>query len=117
MHDPNRRKSGRLVCAGLISTMGGVMDLSAGGCRVVCQHWRALPEGTHIQIALEGEGMAVVMSARVVRRTKISMFRAEYGLEFVQVTPDQRSVLTALSHIATLKRVMPTMEEAANRAA
>lgn len=117
MSDLNRRKSGRLMCAGLFSSLGVVADLSAGGCRVQCTHWRSLPMGGTFHVTLEGDGMAVLLTARIVRKTRLGFRRYEYGLEFIDMTDQQRQMLAELSRITSVKRVMSTMEEAANRAA
>ena len=117
MDDNNRRKSGRLVCAGLISSLGEVPDLSAGGCRIVCSHWIPLLMGSEHQITLEGDESTVVVTAKIVRRIRRGLRSFEYGMEFVNITDNQRAHIGNLSRTVSVKRLMPTMDEAANRAA
>lgn len=104
------------MCAGLVSSLGEVPDLSAGGCRVVCKHWAPLAMGSVHQITLEGDGSMVGVHAKVVRRTKVGRRQYSYGLEFINLTPEQRVLIGELSRITGVKRVMPTVDEAARRA-
>lgn len=105
------------MCAGLISNLGEVVDLSAGGCRVRCVHWRSLQAGSTLQVTLETEGSAVLLSARIARKFRRGLRRYDYGLEFINMTDQQRQMLAELSRTSSVKRVIPTMEEAATRAA
>lgn len=117
MSDANRRRSGRLVCAGLVSDLGAVPDVSAGGCRVVCKHWRPLTLGADLTLTLDGDGLTVEVAGRIVRRVRRGLRRFEYGIEFVGVTPEQAEVIRDISRITSVKRMMPTVEEVISEAA
>jgi len=113
----NRRKSGRLVCVGLVSDLGEIPDLSAGGCRVRCRRMVPFTIGATYTFTLSGEGHTVVVFGTIRRRDRVGFMTFEYGVEFVELSAEQRDAILDLSHATSIKRVMPTMEEAAFRAA
>lgn len=113
----NRRKSGRLVCVGLVSDLGEVPDLSAGGCRVRCQRLLPFPLGGTYTFTLSGHSTTVVILGKIKRRTRVGLMTFEYGIEFVELSAEQRDAILELSQTTSIKRVLPTIEEAAYRAA
>lgn len=115
--DLNRRKSGRLICVGLVSDLGEVPDLSAGGCRVVCRRFLPFAMGGTYTFTLSGEGTTVIVLGKIRRRERKSLMVWEYGVEFLDLCHEQREAIRDLSKTTAVKRVMPTIEEAAYRAA
>ncbi len=113
----NRRKSGRLVCVGLVSDLGQVPDLSAGGCRIRCRRMMPFTIGGTYTFTLSGEGTTVVILGKIMRRERLGFMTFEYGVEFVDLTAEQRDAILDLSQTTSVKRVIPTIEEAAYRAA
>ena len=112
----NRRKSGRLVCEGLASDLGEVRDLSPRGCRIRAKSMGALPMGKRFLLSLTGEGCVLLVEARIVRRSRLSMFQHEYGLEFIDPTPEQTMQINEIVRSTAVNRLMPTIDEAAKRA-
>lgn len=117
MDDSNRRKSGRLVCVGLVSTIGLVPDLSAGGCRIRCRRLLPFALGTVYTFALSGEGSEIVVHGKITRRQRTGLLTFEYGIEFIELSGEQRAAIGELCKTTAVKRLVPTVEEAAARAA
>ncbi len=117
MDESNRRKSGRLLCVGLVSDLGDVPDLSAGGCRVACTRLRRFSLGERRTFALRGEDSQILVEGVIVRRRRTGMFTYEYGIEFTDLSLEQRNAVNDLFRTTSIKRLMPTVDEAANRAA
>lgn len=117
MDDSNRRQFGRIVCARLHSSLGEVPDLSAGGCRIVCKHWVPLRLGSVCTLTLKGDEEFAAVQGQVIRRKRLRFRHYEYGIQFVHMTALQKEAIATLSRITGVKRVMPTLEEAAAKAA
>jgi len=66
---------------------------------------------------LSGEGTTVVILCKIMRRERLGFMTFEYGVEFVDLTAEQRDAILDLSRTTSVKRVIPTIEEAAYRAA
>lgn len=105
------------MCVGLSSDLGVVSDISAGGCRLMCKGWASLALGTVLYLTLTGEGVSAVVKARIVRHARVKMFLHDYGVEFIDLTADQRRFIGELSQVTAVKRLLSTVEEAAARAA
>ena len=112
----NRRKSGRLVCEGLASDLGEVRDLSPRGCRIRAKSMGAMPLGKRFLLSLTGEGCVLLVEARIVRRQRLSMFQHEYGLEFIDPTPEQTAMIGEIVRSTAVNRLIPSIDEAARRA-
>jgi PilZ domain-containing protein len=95
-----RRRHGRVRCGETKCTLGEVLDLSASGVRVLIRGRVRLKRDAVTPMILEmGDRTASVM-ARVVWVVKAGWFRHTAGLQFVDVTPDQRAKLAQLAQAA-----------------
>ncbi|MCB9841301.1 MAG: PilZ domain-containing protein [Phycisphaeraceae bacterium] len=104
------------MCEGLSSDLGEVRDLSPRGCRIRGKSMGALPMGKTFLLSLTGEGFVLMIDARIVRRTRLSMFQHEYGLEFIDPTPEQTAMIGEIVKTTAVNRLIPTIDEAARRA-
>jgi len=90
---PARRKQGRLEQESLVSSLGKVLDLSAGGMRVLT---RKSPKDV-INIELRGLGDNITLAVQVVWSKKIGLMKYEVGLVFLDVSPENAKKLTNLA--------------------
>ncbi len=99
-----RRGHGRRYQEGLESTAGTVLDLSAGGMRVIT---RRRPPARDIQIALISEDGELCLDARCAWVKRVGVARFEVGYEFLAVDQAARDHLTRISsaHRKTLGKV------------
>ncbi len=98
---PARRKQGRLEQESLVSSLGQVLDLSAGGMRVLT---RKPPKG-EIHIELRGLGDTITLVAQVAWSKKIGLLKYEVGLVFLNVTPERVQKLTNLAMNNRLRKL------------
>ena len=96
-----RRRHGRVRCDETKCTLGEVLDLSASGVRVLIRGRVRLRVGAVMPMVIEiGEATAPVEAAVVwVRRA--GWFRHIAGLQFVNVTPQQRARLVQIAQIGS----------------
>ena len=99
--DSARRKQGRLEQESLISNLGPVMDLSAGGMRIIA---RKLPK-TEEEIELRGLGDSISLKAHTVWSRKIGLMKFEVGMVFLNVTPEIAKKLTNLAMNNRIRKV------------
>jgi len=97
-----RRRFGRLPLETLQCNLGTIIDLSAGGMRVICRRVPKLM--TSVQI--EGYPMPQPLQARVTWTRRVGLFRHEVGLQFVDVAPQLASILAKIAGCNRLRRVM-----------
>ena len=97
-----RRRFGRLPLETLESNLGTILDLSAGGMRVMC---RRIPK-LMTQVQIDGFPMPQPLHAKVTWARRVGLFRHEVGLQFVDVTPQLASVLAKVAGCNRLRRVM-----------
>lgn len=92
-----RRQTGRLNQVGLDSNLGPILDLSAGGCRLLAS--RPL-DGEH-DIELRGLTETVRARAIVVWRCRLGFRRHDVGLAFVEPDAD---LIRSLGRLAAAHR-------------
>jgi len=97
--DP-RRRHGRVRCQTVRSSVGDVVDASAGGMRVVLDRRLPLKEGMRLKLSIESFGEPFTVSTEVVWVKRKGMFRKEVGLRFCDVTPRLRRVLSEIAQSA-----------------
>ncbi len=88
-----RRIPGRLPQEQLVSSLGPVLDLSAGGMRVLCT--RPLL-GTR-DVGLRGGDFSVKLSTKVAWSRRLGFRRHEIGLTFLDVDEELASMLSRIS--------------------
>lgn len=97
-----RRRFGRLPQEVLTSNIGVVLDLSAGGMRVLA---RRLP-AQRVAITLRGYSLPGPLIAEAQWSRRIGMFRHEIGLRFPDPPANVTQVLTQIAATHRLRRVM-----------
>lgn len=88
-----RRKSGRIRTNSLASNIGSVVDVSAGGMRVLSRERL----GGEVHVRLHDGAVGLVLHAYVVRCTRLGFRKYDVGLQFLNVEPDTAKALTALA--------------------
>lgn len=97
-----RRKFGRLPQETLMSNIGLVLDISAGGMCVIC---RWVPRG-RVRVILYGYRMPEVLVAEVTWRKRVGFFKYEVGLCFHNVSADMSQRLTAIAGCNRQRRMI-----------
>ena len=96
-----RRRRGRIEQEGLVSNFGPVLDVSAGGVRILA---RKVPKG-QVTVELIGLGGCFTLRGRVVWSQRIGLLKHDIGIEFDDVTPEMARHLTRLATDNRLRRV------------
>ena len=96
----NRRQFGRLNCLDLDSSLGPVLDLSAGGMRVICAHAQDGP----MEVEILDVDPPLSLKAQVAWSTRLASGEYEVGLRFVDLT---REDAHRLGILATQRRQKP----------
>lgn len=103
-----RRRTGRLGVEMLQCSLGRLLDLSAGGLRV---NGPAVPVGSSIliritsEVAIAGDApIELTVKGRVAWSTPRRKGLFESGIEFVEVTPEQRARLTQVANACRCMR-------------
>lgn len=100
----NKRRHGRVLCEGIRSSIGEVLDISASGMRVKVNRIVKWREGQVFQVSLLVGTDIVPVTARITRLRR-RWFRApEAGLEFMELTPAVRSALAAMACVGASNR-------------
>src|SRR5688572_23729885 len=90
---PGRRRTGRLQQEMLSCNIGDVLDISAGGMRVLSR--QNVPE--RIQVFLNGYQLPGKLIAELAWTKKVGLRKLEVGLRFVDVSPEVAQTLTAIA--------------------
>ncbi|MFG0330796.1 MAG: PilZ domain-containing protein [Phycisphaerales bacterium] len=98
--DNEVRRHGRLNCRDLQCSLGEVVDISASGIRVQRKGKPHRHEGERFMITLEAERGPVEAPVHLVRVRRIGFRTYELGLEFDEMTPEQRTAITAVARAA-----------------
>lgn len=110
----NPRKFGRVVCQFVGTSLGDVIDMSAGGMRVTSASALLPKVDEIITVKLSGISDEVVVSCRVAwvkgsqrssgwtakLKKLIGATRAEIGLQFIDLTPLARQVISEIGAAA-----------------
>jgi hypothetical protein len=96
-----RRQYGRRYQDSLYSDLGPVLDLSAGGMRVLAAR---VPRKAVFKVTLMGLETTVTLKARVAWSRRRGFGKRELGLEFVEMDAETR---TALTRISSAHRYVP----------
>ena len=92
-----RRRYGRVRVGNVRCTLGRVMDISAGGMRVLNRSMTPVKAGAVIPVQVEALEGWVQASVRVAWVRPAGMFRQEMGLEIVEIEEEGRQALLELA--------------------
>jgi hypothetical protein len=98
----SRRRSGRLPQESLQCNLGTVLDISAGGMRVLT---RAKPSG-RLNVVLQGYPLPEPLAAEVAWTKRSGLFMREVGLCFHDVSPQMAQFLTRIAMMHRFRRVI-----------
>ena len=97
----SRRRHGRVRCDETKCTLGEVLDLSASGVRVLIRGRVRLKKDSVTPMLLEiGDAVAPV-KAKVVWISREGWFRHTAGLQFVDLTPEQKAKVAQIAQAAS----------------
>ncbi len=101
--DGERRRHGRLRCEETTCCVGQVTDLSASGMRVKRRGSPIMEIGDELQVGVHPDGgePAITLRARVVWIEKAGFRQHIYGMEFADLSDDQRRKLGELARVVT----------------
>jgi hypothetical protein len=92
------RTTGRVHCTGVRCSLGHVMNLSAGGARIVGVKARRLDPGDSFQLTIHTDFGEATVTATVARKTKKGFFQAELGVAFSEVDDHARNILSQVGY-------------------
>lgn len=91
---PNARSGGRLRVCGVTSDLGPVLDLSQAGMRAAVKGKPKMHERLCVRVM--SDGITVAVEARVVWMKRRGLWRYEVGVEFIDMTDEQRQQIREL---------------------
>lgn len=108
------RKFGRVVCQFVGTSLGEVLDMSAGGMRVTTVGSKDPQVDDVVKVELVGISGVVQVRCRIAwvknasqrrswtdkLRNLVGATRSEVGLEFVDLTPESRTVISEIGAAA-----------------
>ncbi|MFG0285375.1 MAG: PilZ domain-containing protein [Phycisphaerales bacterium JB039] len=95
-----RRRFGRIRVGNVRCTLGRVMDISAGGMRVLNRSMNAVRPGATVPVQVETDQGWVQATVRVAWVRPAGVFRQEMGLELMSIDDDGRRALMELANKA-----------------
>lgn len=101
----NRRRSGRVVCDNVESSLGSVLDVSPSGMRIRLKRGIRWREGQVFAMSLVVGARIVPVTVRVVRVVRHTFSSPEVGLSIQDPTPEVRSALASLACIGGASNV------------
>jgi hypothetical protein len=93
----SRRRFGRVRVGNVRCTLGRVVDISAGGLRVLNRSMTAVKTDSVIPVQVEALERWVQASVRVAWVRPAGIFRQELGLEILDIEEDARHALMELA--------------------
>jgi hypothetical protein len=99
---PTRRRHGRLPQETLKCNVGEILDLSAGGMRVLT---RRVPAEA-VKVRIEGYEFPGELIAEVAWTKRLSMFKREVGFRFLSISPEVAQVLTSIAAVNRFRRAI-----------
>lgn len=111
----NARGTGRVRCLAIQSSLGEVLDISAGGARIRRSGRLKVDHQTVFPLRISSACGCCEIQARVRWEQKLGLFSWIFGVEFLDVSADARQVLNAIARAAPLDAC--TMHHSMNRSA
>jgi PilZ domain len=98
-----QRRHGRLRCEQTRCCVGEVVDISASGMRVKRRGRPIMEVGDALKISIEAEedGPALTLNARVVWIERCGFRQHVYGMEFGDLSDEQKRGLGGLARVAS----------------
>jgi hypothetical protein len=94
------RRSGRLRVELLSCKLGHVLDMSATGMRVRRRGRQLVSKGDKVQVTLKSLLGQQTVKAEVMWIKKLGFLRYEFGLRFVDITPEESAALIQIAQIS-----------------
>lgn len=111
VHDgTNARRAGRVVCDGIVSNWGEVLNASSTGARLLAGRKEIVPEsGQSGTLIIKGPDGPFRLVGRVVWCRKQNWGRRELGVQFIDVPVEARYHLLRLAEMAVRTPMMDTL--------
>lgn len=106
----NARRHGRIRCEMLQCHLGKVMDLSASGIRVHRRGRRVVNQDDKLCLTLESINLTLSLKARVAWVAKKGFLNYEFGMEFLEMTPETAASIASLARLVIENRVIAQSE-------
>ncbi|XAL99517.1 PilZ domain-containing protein [Phycisphaeraceae bacterium D3-23] len=101
------RRGGRMPMVGVKSNLGRVLDLSFCGVLVKRSWWRSpMRVKQRMIVIIKFDGVRVAVKARVARRAKKRGIGWVYGIEFINISPEQRDKIMHVARSCYPKQTM-----------
>lgn len=94
---PEDRRHGRFRCDGAYCSIGRILDLSVSGMRVRRRRPSKANVGDEATVTMPVAGGKLQITAKVVWVKRVGFFSYDYGLSFVDLTPEARTALYSIS--------------------
>ncbi len=92
----NRRRQGRIRVHGIGTSLGKVLDVSAGGARLRAGR-TVPPEGSAIELAIDTIDGPITLKARIAWVKRTGFLSSEIGVEFVEIDAVARRAITNIA--------------------
>jgi hypothetical protein len=96
----DKRRSGRLRVELLTCKLGHVLDLSATGMRVRRRGRQLVQKGDRVQVTLKSLLGQHVVKCEVMWVKRLGFLRYEYGLCFVDISPEESRAIIEIAQIS-----------------
>lgn len=107
----NRRAAGRVSSDQAACSLGPIVDLSATGMQVRCGFF-APGVGEAPVLTIHGPDGPFQVRARVVWRKRAGIFSHYLGLEFIELSPQARHMLSTIARVsAANQQVVPLYQD------
>lgn len=93
----DRRTSGRLRCQDITTSLGHVLDISAGGMRVLSRRKPWIGVGSPYQCTVHTPLGTFTAETRIARVERRGIGRFEIGLSIENATPEVRQTLNLIA--------------------
>jgi len=104
---PGARRHGRIRCEILQCGLGEVMDISASGMRVRHCGRRIVKEGKVLNLLLKALDRTLPVTVKVVWVKRQGFMRYSFGVEFVDMTPEQAASIASFARVVIDSRMLP----------
>lgn len=104
---PGARRHGRIRCEILKCGLGEVMDISASGMRVMRYGRRVVKEGKVLCLTLKALERTLPVTVKVVWVKRQGFMRYSFGVEFIDMTPEQAASIASFARVVIDSRMLP----------